>query len=101
MSDRDPVNIADLIAAEQARARRLHPHDHVGHPEQTNMERLDILLDEVDEVDAEVRNGIRLMLAWELIQVAAVAAAWAERIMVDNGITAADMLQLIENGVGE
>ena len=45
--------------------------------------------------------GTDLNLAWELIQVAGVAAAWADRLITDNDIDTDDILQLIEEGTPE
>lgn len=89
--------MADLVRAEQARARRRHPNDHAGHEAQTNVDRLNILRDELHEVAMEVAIvGTDEALAHELLQVAGVALSWLERIMADRGITTADLLAIIE-----
>jgi hypothetical protein len=92
--------VADLIAAEQARARRLHPDAHAGHPDTTTIDRLDILQMEIDEVADEVATGnTGTALAWEVLQVAAVAAAWVEARLADpDAMPASDLLQIIEEG---
>ena len=92
--------IAALIAAEQRRARRLHPNDHAGHPDTTDIERLEILDSEVDEVAVELKGGYTgTYLVWEVLQVAAVAAAWVEAWLADPGtVTAADLLHIIDEG---
>ena len=84
-----------LIVAEQARARRLHPDDHAGHPNNTWQRNFRILDSEMIEVHTDIR-GSTINLIWELIQVAGVAAAWAERLMADADINTDDILQLIE-----
>ena len=81
-----------LIVAEQARARRLHPDNHAGHPDNTFIDNWRILQEEVWEVAfAKDAN-----LIWELVQVAGVAAAWAERLMDDSGLDLGDLMRLIE-----
>jgi len=100
MVDEGPApqpTIADLIAAEQARARRLHPDDHAGHRDVMHDDHFFALTSEVDEVENAIGFGHPAAdVAHELIQVAGVAAAWAERVMADWNITAADMLAIIE-----
>ena len=93
--------VADLIAAEQARARRRHPNDHAGHPDVTPWDRLLILDSEVDEVEREIATGnTGTAMIWEVLQVAAVAAAWVEAWLADpEAMPASDLLQIIEDGV--
>jgi hypothetical protein len=92
--------VADLIAAEQARARRRHPNDHAGHPNTTTIDRLDILQMEIDEVADEVATGNHgTALVWEVLQVAAVAAAWVQAWLADpEAMPASDLLHIIEEG---
>ena len=85
-----------LIVAEQARARRLHPDDHAGHPSNDFLGNWGILETEVTEVELEETSNDTIDLAWELIQVAGVAAAWAERLIADGGFTHDDLLALID-----
>jgi len=93
--------VADLIAAEQARARRRHPNDHAGHPDTTDIERLNILDSEFDEVEREISTGNHgTAMVWEVLQVAAVAAAWVEAWLADpEAMPASDLLAIIEDGV--
>jgi len=93
--------VADLIAAEQARARRRHPNDHAGHPSVTPWDRLLILDSEVDEVEREIATGnTGTAMVWEVLQVAAVAAAWVEAWLADpEAMPASDLLAIIEDGV--
>jgi hypothetical protein len=92
--------VADLIAAEQARARRRHPNDHAGHPDHRAIDRLDILESEVQEVMDEVYAGSGTAMIWEVLQVAAVAAAWVQAWLDDpEAMPASDLLQIIEEGV--
>ena len=82
-----------LIVAEQARARRLHPDDHAGiADDDSNMV---TLWNEVADV-ADEEGVENLALVRKLIQVASVATAWAERIIDDNDFIHDDILQLIE-----
>jgi hypothetical protein len=92
--------VADLIAAEQARARRRHPNDHAGHPDVTPWDRLLILDAEVDEVEGEIATGNHgTAMIWEVLQVAAVAAAWVEAWLADpEAMPASDLLAIIEWG---
>ena len=93
--------VADLIAAEQARARRRHPDCHAGHPSVTPWDRLLILDSEVDEVEREIAIGSTgTAMIWEVLQVAAVAAAWVQAWLADpEAMPASDLLQIIEEGV--
>jgi len=93
--------VADLIAAEQRRARRRHPNDHAGHPDTTDIERLNILDSEFDEVEREIYGGnAGTAMVWEVLQVAAVAAAWVEAWLADpEAMSASDLLAIIEDGV--
>jgi hypothetical protein len=93
--------VADLIAAEQARARRRHPDDHAGHPDTTDRERLGILESEVQEVAVELKDGYTgTYLIWEVLQVASVAADWVQAWLDDpEAMPASDLLQIIEDGV--
>jgi hypothetical protein len=55
----------------------------------TDIEKFPILAEELGEVATELtydRGGDRLALAKELVQVAAVAAAWAESIYKQEGV---------------
>ena len=90
--------VADLIAAEQRRARRLHPNDHAGHPDTTDIERLGILESEVQEVAVELKDGYTgTYMVWEVLQVAAVAAAWVQAWLADpEAMPASDLLAIIE-----
>ena len=92
--------VADLIAAEQARARRRHPDDHAGHPDVTPWDRLLILDAEVDEVEREIATGnTGTAMVWEVLQVAAVAAAWVQAWLDDpEAMSASDLLHIIEDG---
>lgn len=91
------MEMCQLIEAEQARARRLHPDDHAGHPDLDAFANLRILSAEVQEVLAEVTAGRSgLNLAWELVQVAGVTSAWAQRVLDDAGISRDDLMQVIE-----
>jgi hypothetical protein len=92
--------VADLIAAEQARARRLHSDDHAGHPDTPTIDRLDILQMEIDEVADEVATGNHgTAMVWEVLQVAAVAAAWVQAWLADpEAMPASDLMHIIEEG---
>jgi hypothetical protein len=93
--------VADLIAAEQARARRRHPNDHAGHPSVTPWDRLLILDSEVDEVEREIATGnTGTAMIWEVLQVASVAADWVQAWLDDpEAMPASDLLAIIEDGV--
>lgn len=94
------MSMCQLIVAEQARARRLHPNDHAGHPDLDDFARLRIMSGEVREVLSEVTAGRSgLNLAWELVQVAGLTSAWAQQVLDDAGITPDDLMQVIEDGV--
>ena len=92
--------VAALIAAEQVRARRRHPSGHAGHPSVPIIERLSILQSEVQEVIDEVYAGSTgTHMIWEVLQVAAVAAAWVQAWLDDpEAMPASDLMQIIEDG---
>ncbi len=83
-----PLQIARVlveIAAERARQDVAHPNDNCSQPTIHNSFKLTVLVEEVGEVAQALQRGCldttgRAHLREELIQVAAVAAAWAESL---------------------
>lgn len=95
-------DVFDLILAEQFRARQLHPDDHAGHPSNDNRDHYMTLEEEVGEVAEEAAPwGTDLALAWELVQVAGVAAAWVKQLIDDGRCDPSDLFELIEHGATE
>ena len=93
--------VADLIAAEQARARRRHPNCHAGHPSVTPWDHLLILDSAVDAVEREIATGnTGTAMIGEVLQVASVAADWVQAWLDDpEAMPESDLLAIIEDGV--